>query len=170
MSQAVLAERMGVSRQQVTKIVKGQENFTFETIEKLENALNVTLMTIGTAPDTAAFEPIRLSGTVTVPAGALASIFTGYQRPRLGEHTGFMYCGNDFYRLNCDVPDWSKLMGAKLHSSSLASWVRMEKTQMTAAGNLIHGTIIGAAWTVLPAIAEEKKASTEGGTNYIHTA
>src|SRR5258708_33905762 len=50
MSQTELAEKMGVSRQQVTKIVKGEENFTFETIDKLEKALNVTLMTIGTPP------------------------------------------------------------------------------------------------------------------------
>ncbi len=48
LTQTELAERMGVSRQQVTKIVKGKENFTFETIDKLEKALNVTLMTIGT--------------------------------------------------------------------------------------------------------------------------
>ena len=46
MSQTKLAEKMGVSRQQVSKIVKGKENFTFETIEKLEKALDVTLMTI----------------------------------------------------------------------------------------------------------------------------
>jgi DNA-binding Xre family transcriptional regulator len=46
MSQAELAEKMGVSRQQVSKIVKGKENFTFETIDKLEKALDVTLMTI----------------------------------------------------------------------------------------------------------------------------
>lgn len=39
---------MGVSRQQVSKIVKGKENFTFETIDKLEKALDVTLMTINT--------------------------------------------------------------------------------------------------------------------------
>ncbi len=46
MSQTELAEKMRVSRQQVSKIVKGKENFTFETIGKLEKALAVTLMTI----------------------------------------------------------------------------------------------------------------------------
>ncbi|HEY4290330.1 MAG TPA: helix-turn-helix transcriptional regulator [Puia sp.] len=46
MTQTELAEKMGVSRQQVTKIVKGEENFTFETIDKLEKALGVTLITI----------------------------------------------------------------------------------------------------------------------------
>jgi len=46
MSQTALAAKMGVSRQQVTKIVRGEDNFTFETIDKLERALEVTLMTI----------------------------------------------------------------------------------------------------------------------------
>jgi len=46
MSQTELAEKMGVSRQQVTKILKGEENFTFETIDKLEKALGVTLITV----------------------------------------------------------------------------------------------------------------------------
>ena len=47
MSQTELAEKMGVSRQQVSKIVKGKENFTFETVDKLEEALGVTLLSIG---------------------------------------------------------------------------------------------------------------------------
>jgi DNA-binding Xre family transcriptional regulator len=57
-TQTELAERMGVSRQQVSKIVKGQENFTFETIEKLEKALGVTLMTIGTPPEMVYHAPV----------------------------------------------------------------------------------------------------------------
>lgn len=45
-SQAELAEKLSVSRQHISKIVKGEENFTFETIEKIENALGIELMTI----------------------------------------------------------------------------------------------------------------------------
>ena len=45
-SQTELAARMEVSRQQVSKIVKGQENLTFETIDKLENALGLKLLHI----------------------------------------------------------------------------------------------------------------------------
>jgi transcriptional regulator with XRE-family HTH domain len=45
-SQTELAEKMGVSRQRVGKIVKGKENFTFETVAKLEEALGVTLLSI----------------------------------------------------------------------------------------------------------------------------
>ncbi|MBV7532158.1 helix-turn-helix transcriptional regulator [Chitinophaga sp. sic0106] len=45
-TQTDLAERMGVSRQQISKIVKGQENLTLETIDKLEQALGITIIKI----------------------------------------------------------------------------------------------------------------------------
>jgi transcriptional regulator with XRE-family HTH domain len=45
-SQKDLAEKMSVSAQQVNKILKGQENMTFETIDKLETALGIVLMEI----------------------------------------------------------------------------------------------------------------------------
>ena len=43
-SQIDLAEKLGVSPQQVSKILKGQENLTLETIDKLEKALNISLI------------------------------------------------------------------------------------------------------------------------------
>ena len=46
MSQVDLAKKMNITPQQVNKWVKGKENFTFETIEKLECALNFQLMDI----------------------------------------------------------------------------------------------------------------------------
>lgn len=46
LTQQALADRMGVSRQQVTKIVKGKENLTFETVAKLENALKIEILSI----------------------------------------------------------------------------------------------------------------------------
>jgi len=46
LSQKDLAEKLSVSPQQVNKWVKGNENFTFETIAKLESALNIELMSI----------------------------------------------------------------------------------------------------------------------------
>ena len=46
LSQKDLAEKLNVSPQQVNKWVKGNENFTFETIAKLESALNIELMSI----------------------------------------------------------------------------------------------------------------------------
>jgi len=46
MSQKELAEQLGVSPQLVNKWVKGKENFTFETIAKLEAALDIQLMEV----------------------------------------------------------------------------------------------------------------------------
>lgn len=46
LSQKDLAERMNVSPQQVNKWLKGKENFTFETVTKIEDALNIQLMSI----------------------------------------------------------------------------------------------------------------------------
>ena len=46
MSQKDLAKKMNVSAQQVNKIVKGKQNLTFETIGKLETALEISLMEI----------------------------------------------------------------------------------------------------------------------------
>ena len=43
-SQIDLAEKLGVSPQHVSKILKGQENLTLETIDKLEKALNISLI------------------------------------------------------------------------------------------------------------------------------
>jgi transcriptional regulator with XRE-family HTH domain len=43
-SQKDLAEKMGISPQQVNKIVRGSENLTFETIFRIQNALNIQLI------------------------------------------------------------------------------------------------------------------------------
>lgn len=45
-TQKDLALKMNVSPQQVNKWVKGKENFTFETIVRLEEVLEIELMTI----------------------------------------------------------------------------------------------------------------------------
>lgn len=41
MSQQDLADKLSVTRQQVSKILKGQENMTLETVEKLEKSLGI---------------------------------------------------------------------------------------------------------------------------------
>ena len=46
LSQKDLAEKMNVSAQQINKIVRGKQNLTFETIAKLETALEISLMEI----------------------------------------------------------------------------------------------------------------------------
>lgn len=44
MSQRQLAERMGCSPQYISRLLKGEENLSLETICKLEHALNVQIM------------------------------------------------------------------------------------------------------------------------------
>ncbi len=43
-TQKLLAEQMNVSPQQVSKIVKGSENLTLETLVKLESILQIELL------------------------------------------------------------------------------------------------------------------------------
>ena len=44
LTQKVLAERLGCSQQYVSKILKGQENLSIETISKIEDALSLELI------------------------------------------------------------------------------------------------------------------------------
>ncbi|WP_394370583.1 helix-turn-helix transcriptional regulator [Dawidia soli] len=46
MTQTELAQLMNVSRQYVSRILRGSENLTLETISKLEDVLDVTLINI----------------------------------------------------------------------------------------------------------------------------
>lgn len=46
MTQVELANRLNVSRQHISKIVKGQENLTLETIARIEEVLGVVLIAI----------------------------------------------------------------------------------------------------------------------------
>ena len=55
MTQQALAERMGCSQQYVSKILKGHENLSIETICKIEKALALTIlpqMAIASEPET----------------------------------------------------------------------------------------------------------------------
>lgn len=51
MSQSELAGKLKVSRQHVSKILKGQENLTLETIAKLESVLGIELMEVSNATE-----------------------------------------------------------------------------------------------------------------------
>ena len=44
LTQKDLAERMGCSQQYVSKVLRGQENLSIETICKIENALEIELL------------------------------------------------------------------------------------------------------------------------------
>lgn len=60
MSQKDLAEKTGVSPQQVSKLLKGNENLTLETIAKLEAALGIMLIAI---PESVSGSEAELSTT-----------------------------------------------------------------------------------------------------------
>lgn len=44
LTQKALAERINCSQQYISKILKGKENLSLETLSKLENALNISLI------------------------------------------------------------------------------------------------------------------------------
>lgn len=44
MTQKVLAEKMGCSQQYISKILKGKENLSLETLTKIEDALKLQLL------------------------------------------------------------------------------------------------------------------------------
>ena len=48
-SQKQLAERMNCSQQYISKILKGKENLSLETLTKIENALDIQILTPETA-------------------------------------------------------------------------------------------------------------------------
>ncbi len=58
LNQTKLAGMLGVIRQQITKIIKGKENLTLETIYKLSKALKFELITF---PEYKYSKPVRVS-------------------------------------------------------------------------------------------------------------
>lgn len=57
MSQNDLAGKLKVTRQQVSKILKGQENLTLETISRLEEVLGITLVKVLNEEEGTAISP-----------------------------------------------------------------------------------------------------------------
>ena len=49
LTQKQLAERMNCSQQYISKILKGKENLSLETLTKIENALDIQILTPETA-------------------------------------------------------------------------------------------------------------------------
>ena len=81
MKQKELAEKIGVSPQQISKIIKGKENLTLETISKLENALNVNLILSENKPAKTIKEYIIKKEFVYVPVSyAVTAKTTAQQR------------------------------------------------------------------------------------------
>ena len=44
LTQKSVAERMGCSQQYISRVLKGTENLSIETISKIENALNLSIL------------------------------------------------------------------------------------------------------------------------------
>lgn len=44
LTQKSVAERMGCSQQYISRVLKGSENLSIETIAKIENALNLSIL------------------------------------------------------------------------------------------------------------------------------
>ena len=63
LSQKDLAENLGVSPQQVSKILKGKENLTLETIDKLEKVLNISLIELPYYQSVSKFDPETFIGS-----------------------------------------------------------------------------------------------------------
>ncbi|AXJ02550.1 helix-turn-helix protein [Cyclonatronum proteinivorum] len=63
MQQKKLASMLGVSPQQVSKIVKGKENLTLETISKIEMALGAELINIAEKKSQVSYQPVSVSPT-----------------------------------------------------------------------------------------------------------
>lgn len=59
MTQKALAEKMGISSVYVSKLLKGGENLTLETICKIQNVIGQDLITVS--------KPYKTSGTVCAP-------------------------------------------------------------------------------------------------------
>lgn len=74
LSQKNLAERMNISPQQISKIVKGQENLTLETISNLEGALGIQILDETSALNTKASKRKKRSVQSTRPAARKGSI------------------------------------------------------------------------------------------------
>jgi len=60
LNQAELARKIGVSKQYINRILQGKENLTLETIGKIEDALQISIITINKT-DIHSFETVKLS-------------------------------------------------------------------------------------------------------------
>lgn len=75
LSQKELAEKMQVSAQYISKIVKGSENLSLETISKLELALNIRLIEVSGIYSTSQYiQPQIISTIIVVKAGEVAKV------------------------------------------------------------------------------------------------
>ncbi len=85
MSQKELAKQMGVSPQQINKIVKGGENLTLQTISKLEQVLDVALMEVPKKDNFVQTESARHS--FSIPTTFKSEKVDGYFVPSIAKRS-----------------------------------------------------------------------------------
>jgi len=76
LKQKDLAESMNVSPQQISKIVKGKENLTLETISKIESVLQISLISIHYQADSIKSKSVVTSNIKTDFKGARFELYT----------------------------------------------------------------------------------------------
>lgn len=75
LSQKELAEKMQVSAQYISKIVKGSENLSLDTISKLETALNIRLIEVAGINATSQYiQQQFISTVIVVKASGVAKV------------------------------------------------------------------------------------------------
>ena len=63
LSQKDLEDKLNISAQQVSKLVKGQENLTLESVSKLESVLGISLLEVPAFTDTKALPAVSKKET-----------------------------------------------------------------------------------------------------------
>ncbi len=78
-TQKELADKLNISPQHISKVLKGQENLTLETIDKLEKALNIRLIDIPEFETTISFEPGVVNEAVDYQDGQIKSGMVSFE-------------------------------------------------------------------------------------------
>lgn len=159
MTQMELAEKMGVSRQQITKIVQGRENFTFETIDKLEKALNVTLITIG-APIEAGPSILDLYST-TIPVPAAGWPLMEFHH---GSFSARTQCAFSFRLNNYTPPTESGLILSTGRNVYMANWEQVIRCVKLM--KIMDMPIVSLVDNNTPSVMEEYKVTEEELSEY----
>ena len=67
MTQKELAQKLEVSPQALTRIVKGRQNLALQTIRKIENVLDITLISVNRQPTSMVVNKVKCKQTKVSP-------------------------------------------------------------------------------------------------------
>jgi plasmid maintenance system antidote protein VapI len=105
-SQKELAIALGVSPQQINKIVKGRENLTLETISKLEQALNISLISANNIAQTVEYQTVIEK--ININTVNLKDSFSA--KIDFSDHINFLYKGSEL--------NYNKLPSKEIYTSA----------------------------------------------------